>query len=83
MAFVATDLALMAYGNGISIWTYVSDDLDTAIDNADYFLNAYAQLNVGDWILCNSDRDGTPKYGIMVVATSASGGVTTTVKVAF
>lgn len=67
MAYVSTKLALLAYGDGRSIWSYRSNDTAAVIDSAGYFNNAADQLNVGDIIYVSADEDGTPAYGHMIV----------------
>ena len=67
MAFDKTDLALMAHGGDISMWSYKSNDTAAVIDSAQYFNDAVAILNVGDFIFANADVDGTPAYGVFVV----------------
>lgn len=76
MAFSATNLCTVASGGQNSIHMYTSTDADTVIETADYFLDAYASLRVGDMIFANIDTDGTLETKIYYVATSASTGVT-------
>ena len=67
MAFVTTKLALLAYGDGRSIWSYRSNDTAAVIDSASYFDTAADILNVGDIIYVSADEDGTPAFGHMIV----------------
>jgi hypothetical protein len=53
-----------------------ADDTITEIDDADYFLAAYGYLSVGDAIWCVGNNGAI----LLAVATSAVGGVTTTLK---
>lgn len=67
MAFVRTDLSLMASSAGNNIWFYRSNDTLAVIDTADYFLTAIDYLNAGDAIFLYADIDGTPAHGLAVV----------------
>lgn len=67
MAFSATNLTLLAYGNGNALWFYKTTDTAAVVDTAAYFNNAAKQLNVGDVILAYVDTDGTPGHGIFAV----------------
>ena len=78
MAFANTGWVMSDHGAGSSkVFFYKSDDLFTAIDDADYFLAKYDQLAVGDLIFVSSDLDGSPIPGILVVTTATSSTVTT------
>lgn len=39
-------------GNGGSTWQYTSTDAKAVIDNADYFLYAISEFEIGDLIIC-------------------------------
>ena len=39
-------------GNGGSTWQYTSADAKAVIDNADYFVYAISELEIGDLIIC-------------------------------
>ena len=67
MAFVRTDLSLMASSGGNNIWFYRSNDTVAVIDSADYFLTAIDYVNVGDVIFLYADIDGTPAHALAVV----------------
>jgi len=58
-------------GDSNSIWYYNDGDAITSIDDADYFLSAYAELNAGDIILVVSSSN-TVVDGLVVTASSSS-----------
>lgn len=41
-------------GDSNSLWYYTDGDAITAIDDADYFLDAHKELSAGDIIIVNS-----------------------------
>ena len=79
MAYAASGFMSVTHMVGQNrIHHYKSNDLLTAIDDADYFLAAYEQLKAGDLIAVSSDMDGTILPGWLIVTASTSATVTTT-----
>ena len=86
MSFDRTGLCRIGgSGNGGSTWQYTSADAKTVVDNADYFLDAINEFNIGDLIICKDTT--TPTAPIVTIthiktqtATSitAAGGTTVT-----
>ena len=76
MAFAQKNLTCVGSGGDNSLFLYTTTDDDTTVETADYFLSAYAQLRVGDWILANVSTGGTREGKAYIVLTSASTGVT-------
>lgn len=77
MAFIQKDLCTIGTGGNNSLHMYSTNDLaDTLEDTEDYFLPAYRNLKVGDFILASVDMDGTPAGKIYWVAASSSAAVT-------
>ena len=70
MAFVLKDLSVLAYANGFTLWHYRTADVDTAVDDADYFLEAIDMLRLGDMIIANTGEGTTPKGGFFRVVTN-------------
>lgn len=58
-------------GDSNSIWYYNDGDAITLIDDADYFLSAYPELNAGDIILVVSGSN-TVVDGLLVTASSSA-----------
>ncbi|MCA8907280.1 MAG: hypothetical protein KDA49_13070 [Rhodospirillaceae bacterium] len=62
------NLSVLAYANGFTLWHYTTEDVDTDVDDADYFLDARDLLKVGDMILANTETaEASPKGGIFRV----------------
>jgi|TARA_R100000951_G_scaffold103042_1_gene95459 hypothetical protein len=86
MAFARSGLCRIGgSGTGGSTWQYTSADAKTVVDNADYFLDAINEFNIGDLIICKDTT--TPTAPIVTItyiktqtATSitAAGGTTVT-----
>jgi hypothetical protein len=76
MAFKKENLGVIGQNGQNSTFMYTTEDADTVVEAADYFLDAYKGLRVGDFIFANLDTDGTRETKIYFVATSAAGGVT-------
>lgn len=74
MAFVSSDLSVLAYANNFTLWHYTSTDASATITAANYFNNASDMMRVNDLIVINIDTDGTPSTKFYIV-TSNSGGV--------
>lgn len=73
MALVKTDLSLLAYGAGNSLWFYGTNDLATVVDTSGYFNNVSDMVQVGDLIFAHVDKDGTPGFGVFAVTANAGG----------
>ncbi len=76
MAFTQKKLCTIGTGGDNSLHLYSTPDADTVVETDDYFLDAYASLKAGDFILANLDTDGTRETKLYYVATSSSAGVT-------
>ena len=76
MSFTKKDLGVVGQNGQNSLFMYTTEDADSVVETADYFLDAYKGLRVGDFILANLDTDGTRETKVYYVITSASGGVT-------
>ena len=72
MAFQSKDLSVLAYANGFTLWHFTTTDPATDVDTTGYFNAAADMLRVGDMILANTDTDGTPAAGILLVASNAA-----------
>ncbi len=77
MAFIASDLSVLAYANNFTLWHYTSTD--NTIETADYFNPAASMLNVNDLIIANIDTDGSPLTKFYIVTGNSSGSITVTV----
>lgn len=78
MAYIADDLVCIAHGAGqAQIFSYVTNDLITEVDDSGYFNSATARLRKGDFILVSGDLDGTPA-NIMLTVNSSTGAATVT-----
>ncbi len=73
MAFSFSELSVLAYANGFTLWHYTTADTATDVTADGYFDTAAGQLRVGDVILANQDTGNTPNTSIYTV-TGASGG---------
>lgn len=74
MAFKSSDLSVLAYANGFTLWHYTTIDL--AVTGAGYFDSASDLLRVNDLIIANVDTDGTPATVFYIVTASSASGVT-------
>ena len=77
MSFQSTDLSVLAYANGFTLWHYATTDAHTAARVAGYFNAASHLLRVGDMILANTGVGGTPVSGILLVNANSTGVVDT------
>lgn len=73
MAYDPTNLSALAYANGFTLWHYRTADAAGAVDDSGYFNGAANMLRAGDFILANTETEGTVASGVFVV-TSNSGG---------
>jgi hypothetical protein len=76
MALEATDLSVLAYANGFTLWHYTTTDASVTVN--DYFNTASHMVRVGDMIIANIDTDGTPSTTFLSIATITNGAVTVT-----
>ena len=74
MAFIASDLSVLAYANSFTLWHFTTDD--SSIEGAGYFNSAADMLNENDLIIANIDTDGTPATTFYVVSGVSGGTVT-------
>lgn len=79
MAFSADDMNTIHVATGVHLHTYTTADTEIAVTAADYFLDYYENLNVGDQILAVVDTGGTAAAIQLAVLTASSAGVTTAV----
>jgi hypothetical protein len=77
MAYIASDLSVLAYANNFTLWHYTT--VDTAVTGGGYFNSAAAMLRVGDLIVTNIDTDGTPSAKFYIVTGNTGSAVTVTV----
>ena len=68
MAFASTDLSVLAYANGFTLWHYLTTDGHTVVDTSGYFDAAAPVLRPGDMILANTGAGAGKAAGILVVA---------------
>jgi hypothetical protein len=86
MAFARSGLCRIGgSGNGGSTWQYTSTDSKIVVDNADYFLDAISEFNIGDMIICKDTAVPTaPVVHLTYIKTqtatsiTAAGGTTIT-----
>jgi len=76
MAFIASDLSVLAYANNFTLWHYTT--IDSSIEILDYFSSAASMLNVNDLIIANIDTDGIPSTKFYIVTGNSGGSVTVT-----
>lgn len=74
MAFITSDLSVLAYANNFTLWHYTTIDAD--VTTAGYFDRASDMLRVNDLIIANVDTDGTPASVFYVVTGNTGGSVT-------
>ena len=74
MAFITSDLSVLAYANNFTLWHYTTIDAD--VTTAGYFDRASDMLRVNDLIIANVDTDGTPATTFYVVTANSGGSVT-------
>lgn len=74
MAFIASDLSVLAYANNFTLWHFTTTDAD--ITTAGYLDRAADMLRVNDLIIANVDTDGTPETTFFVVTDNSDSSVT-------
>ncbi len=76
MAFIASDLSVLAYANNFTLWHFATNDTD--ITTSGYFDKAADMLRVNDLIIANVDTDGTPSTTFYVVTGNDGTSITLT-----
>lgn len=79
MAFLASDLSVLAYANNFTLWHYVTTDDSTAFETSGYLNKGVDMLRVNDLIIANLDTDGTPGTTFYVVTANDGSSVTVAV----
>lgn len=74
MAFIVSDLSVLAYANNFTLWHFVTADDDVA--TLGYFNRAADMLRVNDLIIANVDTNGTPGTTFYVVTANDGSSVT-------
>lgn len=74
MSFKSSNLSVLAYANGFTLWHYAT--ADDSVATAGYFDTASDLLRDNDLIIANVDTDGTPDTVFYTVSASSSSGVT-------
>jgi len=73
MAFQSKDLSVLAYANGFTLWHYTTIDTSLVADTVGYFNAAADMVRIGDMVMANTDTDGAPTSGILLVTANAAG----------
>lgn len=73
MAYKPTNLSVLAYANGFTLWHYATNDSAAEVESNGYFSKAADMLRAGDMVFANIDVDGTPGAGVLVVKTTTGG----------
>lgn len=73
MAYKSSDLSVIAYANGFTLWHYSTADAAAVVDTSGYFNDAADMLRVGDMILANTGTGGTLVSGILHVSSNTGG----------
>jgi hypothetical protein len=74
MAFLPSDLSVLAYANNFTLWHYTT--IDAAVTGAGYFNNASDMVRENDLIITSLDTDGTPST-VFYIVTDVTNGVVT------
>ena len=74
MAYVATDLSVLAYANNFTLWHYTT--IDSSVTTAGYLDKGADMLRVNDLIIANVDTDGIPATTFYVVTGNDGSSVT-------
>ena len=77
MAYISSDLSVLAYANNFTLWHYTT--VDYAVNTAGYFNKAADMLRVNDLMIVNIDTDGTPSTKFYIVTANTGSSVTVTV----
>lgn len=73
MAYKSSDLSVIAYANGFTLWHYATADAAAVVDTSGYFDDAADMLRVGDMILANTGTGGALVSGILHVSSNTGG----------
>ena len=65
-----SDLSVLAYANGFTLWHYTTPHTAAEVEGTDYFANASDLLRVNDLIITTVDNDGTPGMKFYIIATN-------------
>ena len=76
MTFSSSDLSVLAYANGFTLWHYTT--ADSAVTGAGYFNDASDMLRVGDVLITNVNTGASLDTVIYTVTGNSSGTVTVT-----
>ena len=71
MAFAASGLTALAYGNGFTLWHYTSADAIATVNTSGYFNDASDMLSVRDVIVVVDTN--TPTTSFVSVLSNAAG----------
>jgi hypothetical protein len=71
MAFAASGLSALAYGNGFTLWHYTSADAIADVNTEGYFNDASDMLSVRDVIIVVDTN--TPTTSLVSVLSNAAG----------
>lgn len=71
MAFAASGLTALAYGNGFTLWHYTSADAIATVNTAGYFNDASEMMAVRDVIIVVDSN--TPTTSLVSVLSNAAG----------
>ena len=67
MAFIASDLSVLAYANNFTLWHFTTNDNTATVQGASYLNQAADMVRVNDLIIMNIDTDGTPVTRFYIV----------------
>lgn len=71
MAYISSDLSVLAYANNFTLWHYVTTD--DAVTGGGYFNKAADMLRVNDLIIANVDTDGVSPVTKFYIVTANTG----------
>jgi hypothetical protein len=70
MAYQKTNLSVLAYANGFTLWHYTTTEANTAIEAANYFNSAAPLVRPGDMVLSNTSTGTTPVGNVYLIASN-------------
>lgn len=73
MSFNPSNLSVLAYANGFTLWHYRTIDTASSVDNQGYFDEASDVFRSGDMILANTGTGGSSAAGLFLVSSAAAG----------
>jgi len=74
MAYISSDLSVLAYANAFTLWHYTT--IDSSVTTGGYFDKSASMLRVNDLVIANVDTDGTPFTKIYLVTANTGSSVT-------